>query len=123
VKGALFIVIFVMVLKPAWPVLDYIVNYTYIAKELCVNKAKPTMHCNGKCHLMKELAKAAENEKPSSDKKSSHTETEVLFCNAVLNFEPGAFIKVYSPKNKIQYTNLYSRIDTAAIFHPPTLIS
>ena len=56
------------------PVVEYIVNYDYISKVLCVNKAKPQMHCNGKCHLMKKLAAASENEKPaSSDKKSQQS--------------------------------------------------
>ena len=30
-----------MFLKPILPVVDYIVNYEYISKVLCVNKAKP----------------------------------------------------------------------------------
>jgi hypothetical protein len=30
-------------------------NQAYITQKLCVNKAKPTMHCNGKCYLMKQL--------------------------------------------------------------------
>ena len=28
----------------------------YIIAKYCVNKDKPEMHCNGKCHLMKQLA-------------------------------------------------------------------
>jgi hypothetical protein len=70
VKKITFLLALFMLLKPVFPVIDYIVNYEYISKVLCVNKDKPKMHCNGKCHLMKELAKASENEKPiSSDKK------------------------------------------------------
>ncbi|MEN9488966.1 MAG: hypothetical protein RL494_1231 [Bacteroidota bacterium] len=69
-----------MFLKPVLPVVEYVVNYEYISKVLCVNKDKPKLQCNGKCHLMKELAKASENEKPiSSDKKFSVQENEVLF--------------------------------------------
>jgi iron complex outermembrane receptor protein len=38
------------------------------------------MHCNGKCHLMKELAKTTKNGKPiSSDKKGYSPVHEVLF--------------------------------------------
>ena len=47
-----------MFLKPIFPVLDYIINYDYIANELCENKAKPELKCNGKCHLVNELAQA-----------------------------------------------------------------
>jgi hypothetical protein len=37
--------------------MDYAINYDYISKVLCINKDKPELKCNGKCHLMKELAK------------------------------------------------------------------
>ena len=45
---------------PLYPVLDYAMNKDYIARVYCENKEKPKMHCNGKCHLMKQLKKAAE---------------------------------------------------------------
>ncbi len=39
----------------------YWANQKYIAAELCVNRDKPKMHCNGQCVLMQRL-KAAEQE-------------------------------------------------------------
>jgi hypothetical protein len=123
VKKAIFIVVFLILAKPVMPVLDYIINYDYIAKELCENKAKPQMHCNGKCHLMKELAKAAENEKPASQKKSQHQETEVLFCEAVIDFSFSTSSTAVFVKNVTGYSNLYSHLNTTAVFHPPVFIS
>ena len=41
-------------------VTGYELNKEYIANHLCVNRDKPKMHCNGCCHLKKELA---QNEK------------------------------------------------------------
>jgi len=35
-------------------VLDYYANTTAFAKN-CINKARPKMHCNGKCQMMKKL--------------------------------------------------------------------
>ncbi len=68
-----------MLVKPVFPVIDYVVNYDYIAKVLCENKAKPELKCNGKCQLMKELAKAAEEEKPiSPTKKNTNTRNRNL---------------------------------------------
>ena len=32
-------------------------NKEYIIKKYCVNKAKPKLKCNGKCHLSKKLTK------------------------------------------------------------------
>ncbi|MBY0487123.1 MAG: hypothetical protein K2P85_08080 [Flavobacteriaceae bacterium] len=112
-------------LKPVFPVVEYIVNYEYISKVLCVNKEKPQMKCNGKCHLMKELAKASESEKPiSSDKKeNSKHEVEILFFHDIkqLEISPICFIN----KNAIgdNYSNLYFHTVSYSAFHPPTFIS
>lgn len=43
----------------AWQIW-YQVNQEYVAKELCVNKSRPQLKCNGKCHLMKQLRKLEE---------------------------------------------------------------
>ncbi|MCK5908299.1 MAG: hypothetical protein KAG37_11930 [Flavobacteriales bacterium] len=36
------------------PVFNYIANYEYISQELCENKDKPELECNGKCYLIKQ---------------------------------------------------------------------
>lgn len=65
-----------MLIKPILPVVDYIVNYDYIANQLCENKAKPELKCNGKCHLMKELAKASEAKNPFHQTKKTTPNTK-----------------------------------------------
>lgn len=103
--------------------MDYLVNYDYIRTELCVNKEKPILGCNGKCYLMKELAKASESEKPiSSDKKHAAAETIDLFFfeqdyRSVISFDTTTRVV-----NSI-YTNLYSNLAMDRIFHPPAAIS
>ncbi len=78
------------------------------------------MHCNGKCHLMKELAKAAENEKPiSSDKKNTGTENEVLFCEALPSFESLLVYDAGVTESPVGYTNLYGYLTNHSVFHPP----
>ncbi len=111
-----------VLLKPVFPVVEYALNYDYIAKVLCVNKDKPMLHCNGKCHLMKELAKAAESEKPlSSDKKGSvKQETETLYCVGLPNFEVRPLLAGTSTRVLDCYMNLYQRLVGAAVYHPPT---
>lgn len=124
VKISIILLAFFLFLKPIIPVVDYVMNYEYISKVLCVNKEIPKMHCNGKCHLMKELAKASENEKPiSSDKKSSVQEHEVLFFQSISTLE----IVTISLENNLQinnhYSNLYTFSDCTKFFHPPSFIS
>ena len=41
--------------KPLIPLMEYYANYDYIAQELCENKDKPLLECNGKCYLVKQI--------------------------------------------------------------------
>jgi len=77
------------------------------------------MHCNGKCHLMKELAKAAEQQKPLSDKKLAHQEVEILFYQPVTDYSLSIFIPSNKNDNPSIYSNLYMPVDQYSIFHPP----
>ena len=116
------IVVFLFVMKPILPVLEYVVRYDYIVRELCENKAKPEMKCNGKCHLMKELAKASDNENPTSpDKKTVSHEFEILFIEELPSFE--IITSNFSIRHKISttYSDLYFYENTTAVFHPPTV--
>lgn len=113
-----------MFLKPVFPVLEYAANYEYITKVLCVNKAKPMMHCNGKCHLIKELAKAQEEEKQAPFNKKNSTVDNV---DLILDIKKDFSLLFYHATDKTtlnsKYSNLYSRLRLYAIFHPPIFIS
>lgn len=113
-----------MLVKPILPVLEYVINYEYISKVLCINRDKPKIHCNGKCHLMKELAKASDAEKPfSSDKKSTFQILDVLIFEEIKSFK--VVPVCFGTKEKISpyYSNLYSQLNSTSVFHPPTFIS
>lgn len=113
-----------MLLKPALPVIDYVINYEYISKVLCVNKAKPKLQCNGKCHLMKELAKSSEKEAPiSSDKKMASQKYEVLFLEEIKSFKVTPICFFEMQKTNTDYSNLYFRLNSASVFRPPIFIS
>ncbi|AWM14273.1 hypothetical protein DI487_10680 [Flavobacterium sediminis] len=110
-----------MVIKPVIPILDYVVNYDYIKNELCVNKDKPQLHCNGKCHLAKELGKASEQGKSqSNDKKENyHLESEILFYQNLRNFQFLAFIKTSLKEDNFYYSDTYQFTFSDKAFHPP----
>ena len=110
--------------KPILPLFDYWVNYKYIANELCENQDKPKLECNGKCHLKKELAKAAREESSNSkDKKQvSKQEIEILFYQETFNFESNN-ISIVSTETSTYYSNNYFHLNSSQIFHPPTSIS
>lgn len=44
-------------LRPIQPCIEYVLNQDHIAEFLCINKDKPKLQCNGKCHLVKEIEK------------------------------------------------------------------
>ena len=100
------------------------VNYDYISTVLCINKDKPELHCNGKCQLMKELANAADDDKPISTNKKTNTNTlNDLFVQEVNEY---VFMTANKPVQYIlnfNYINLYSHLETYSIFHPPIFIS
>ena len=122
-KIVLLISIFILA-RPAIPFLEYIVNYDYIVKELCENKEKPALKCNGKCHLMKELAKTAEdNKNTSSDKKQNvKQEIEVLFCQDFKSLSCSNSYVFTNNKINSVYQNLYALTAIQSTFHPPTFL-
>ena len=44
--------------------LDFKWNKDYIAQNLCENKAKPMLKCEGKCHLKKMMAEEEQDTNP-----------------------------------------------------------
>lgn len=120
-KNTFLLLGLLILFRPIFPVIDYVVHYDYISKVLCENKEKPQMKCNGKCHLMKEMAKASESEKPlSQDKKNSIQEAEILFVQQLPSYEIN-FSSIITPRNSnLRYSNLYSFNQIESVFHPPT---
>jgi hypothetical protein len=123
VKKSLFILTLFILLKPFLPIVEYVVNYEYISKVLCVNKETPIMGCDGKCYLMSQLAKSAEDEKPISDKKVIVKDVEILFFQVIKQV---VFLKTIITQKSISnfnYCNLYDYLNSSTTFHPPTIIS
>jgi 5-methylthioribose kinase len=113
-----------MLARPAIPFLEYIINYDYIVKELCENKEKPELKCNGKCHLMKELAKTSEEDKNStSDKKQNvKQQIEVLFCHEIKTLSNAKSFVFINKNVNSAYQNLYALTAIQSTFHPPTFL-
>lgn len=98
-------------------VVDYVMNKEYIAKTLCENKAKPMMHCNGKCHLKKQLEKQEKKEKPVSNAAKEKCELhyfsdiKIEIYLAPLFFVSKDFHTTYKPS--------FSSKIALSVFHPP----
>lgn len=118
----IIIIVFTILLKPVFPVVEYVVNYDYVSKVLCENKNKPQLKCNGKCHLMKELAKQAESEKPiQNDKKNTVNELETLFFQEIKALVTRQIYFQDTTSIGDNYANLYFHRVSCSVFHPPIL--
>lgn len=106
--------------RPLFPVLNYVVNYEYITKELCENKEKPEIECNGKCHLKAELAKASEENIPASQESKTIIAFELVFLESIPEITFNRFF-VEKEQVSILYSRLYFRLHSTRIFHPPTM--
>lgn len=71
-------------------VFDYKANTNAYALN-CENKARPQMHCNGQCQLMKKLKKEEKKDQENPDRKSENKQ-EVLLSSK--SFFP--FIQIYT---------------------------
>lgn len=65
----------------------YTLNKEFITKNYCINKDKPKLSCNGKCHLMKELKEHEQSE--STPLSSVKEKMETLVYLSV--FDPTIF--------------------------------
>jgi len=97
--------------KLAW----YELNKDFITEWFCVNKDKPELHCQGKCHLKKQL-QSEENEKDIAVEIS-----EIIW----ISFVPEGYASLLvSEQTAVGFASSFSeRSDydshLSGVFHPP----
>ena len=110
----------VAMLRPVQPYVEYVLNQDYIAEFLCINKDKPELQCQGKCHLMKELEKQEESN-PLNSLRISLENYPIGFVNILKIDLPKSFDS--SNKNKHSfYEALYRFNYIYSAFQPPDLV-
>jgi hypothetical protein len=95
---------------------DFFLNRTYIAKNLCVNRDKPTMHCNGKCYLSKKL-KDQEKQDQSPLSKNERFDAQPFFIPQFFILKTA--VVICKPRYFIKNENTVSSFPQF-IFHPPS---
>ena len=96
------------------------VNYEIYKKQItekyCVNKAKPMAHCNGMCHMIKQLQKEEKQDKAPLKTQNEQTEIQ-LFSQT----EDESLFDIYFSGGytypSIQLVKITSPV--YSIFHPP----
>ncbi len=100
--------------------MSFNLNRDYIAKNLCENRYRPVLKCNGNCVLMKKMKQEEKQEQNSPAPVKLEISSVVLSSRSYFaTAEMPAFVSI------IPYTNVGNSgkpIDrTASIFHPPSV--
>lgn len=99
-------------------VVDYQVHKARITQLFCVNKDKPSLHCNGKCHLAKQLHKASDSESKTSGAGFAKVKFEVV-VPILFWVAPPLYTPLPSPLYAPAASVLYAFTPARGIFHPP----
>jgi hypothetical protein len=98
-------------------VLAFNINRDYIAKNLCENRYRPKMHCNGNCVLMKKLK---EKEKTEQNEPAAKAEISIIVLSSKTYFAntlPPVDVQV---KTVFPESLSAKTVDRSfAFFHPP----
>ena len=114
--------IFIMMVKPLWPIAEYIINYDYIATYLCENKNRPQLECNGKCYLSKMLAEESRNNHKNPFGELQMLEIPLLLPIGIISNFIDFEIRAHRQKNPIGFSqNLHALLLVFKIIHPPEL--
>jgi len=118
ISGILFIVMTAYLILPALPVIDYLVNKDYIAKNLCVNKDKPKSCCKGKCHMVKQLQKT--NQNSEKDPKNTSNRIQLKELDEYILDSPGRhYLTIINIKHLVFNISEPKQLAPSAIFVPP----
>lgn len=98
---------------------NFLINQDYIAQNLCENKEKPELKCNGKCQLVKELSKEEKKEK-KENKQKFEDNSYYFFCSFddIVEVNPVFFEKREHTNGSVQ-SRLVGHV--SKVFHPPTI--
>ncbi len=81
--------------------INYFANQAEITELFCINKEKPKLECNGKCHLMQEMNKVDDNKEDvpfSSSNLAYNLEINLSFSETGFDFSAPV-----NPKKETKY--------------------
>lgn len=100
----------------------FMVNRTYIAQELCINRDKPELTCNGKCVLTLQLKASSKSE----DKQVTHGVEDLMAKILSFDFQDPPLISIPTEKliptqhqNCFTYHFMALPSQKQALFRPP----
>ncbi|MDX5346912.1 MAG: hypothetical protein LPJ89_03240 [Hymenobacteraceae bacterium] len=99
----------------------YRANLDYVATELCQNREKPDLHCEGKCFLSEQIQKVDDTEKENAaPSKTTSVEFPVFLVPANLQLTNTIRSEVTLPVSPVSYR--YPAGYKANLLHPPQFL-
>ena len=101
--------------------LDFELRRDYIVSNLCENRNRPQMHCDGKCYLAKRFAALEEQEKRQAEKSYMfRLIDQVMDHRSSFDFQPKYVLSDITRETNFASVSLFApRVTPADIFHPP----
>jgi hypothetical protein len=100
-------------------VAQYYAQKDFIARNLCENRSKPQLHCNGKCCLRKKLAKEGREQAPSPRNQKEEQVVNLFFANNFIEIRP--LLSVVTADDYFNRNDLRTFSFHHPVFHPPTV--
>jgi hypothetical protein len=96
---------------------EFYLNQSYIAKNLCINRNNPQMHCNGHCQMKKKLSEEDKQNQENPERRVENKSEQFVPCTAIADIQP-VCVTVFHDHHTPQ--TIGSPIDLSyTIFHPP----
>jgi hypothetical protein len=102
--------------RGAFVMLDYYTDTAAFAKS-CINRAKPALHCNGKCQMMKQMQEEEKKDQQVPERKFKN-EIEVFSSQSFFNSSATTISVIITKAISIE-TNYPLKDISFAFFHPP----
>ncbi len=88
-------------------------------KKACVNKAKPMLHCNGKCQMLKKMKKQ-DGDNGAGTTAPKFNQPDVVLSSK--NYFPSLHaVTINDISYSINYNSSVTSSYLASIFHPPCI--
>jgi len=112
-----------MLVRPLWPIAEYVLNYDYIVNVLCENKDRPELQCDGKCYLSQMLAKESEQYQNNPfDKEQSKVEIQhLVFFESLVELDLNLDFLTEKKQHIYSFQNLISIFFITDLSQPPEL--
>ena len=120
IAAYIFIILYgFAMLRPVLPLIEYYANYDYIAEQLCENRDRPFLECNGKCYVAKEIQKTLPDSPIDSNSKLPKIDFTKYPVTPLDTFAYHLFSMDYNQKKGETFNSLKPQEYSSFLLRPP----